>query len=635
MLASRLVSWCTSVFGARLFDGRWKDMDPLALLSDDDDDDDDDNNNKGGEHDNNAATPCRISEKELATDGGGGDVDEAEPEAKRCRVTVDFEALRRAGYVAGGAVSEQEEKAAAEVSLRTTFAALEAEKATRVAEEMAARWHGRDGAEQDEQKLCEEQNAEIGCEVPPDSIEVYDESGGGQLDDPWETFDAAEASLGKAIVDVMRGASFERPMPIQAHTWPILAAGRDLIGVAKTGSGKTLAFLLPCFAKLMSEKSASAAVKAGGGEDHLLPVHMQKQAAGAGAYSPQVLVLAPSRELVMQIETEAKKFSVATGISTLACYGGAGLRREQLGRLRERPDCVVGSVGRLNDFIGSEKHWFGVRTVRFLILDEADHMLGEGLSTEIRNITTDVETPHRQTMMFSATFDEQVRDLASWILRRPVEVRVGMRDPLRANKDVEQHVLIVKDERDKEGALKNILRKHYSPGARNPGKILVFCVDPETCDELAKKMRGLMSAGIDTLHSNRNQSDREKAILAFREGNVSVLFATNLAGRGLDIKEVKLVVNFDPPEDALDYVHRIGRTGRAGQRGSAITLLRRGPDGRAMAYIAQVMRRTGKFVPKDLIDALKQRRGRDMEFAAALLEGLCNFRYVDRNVTVL
>merc|ERR1712151_706695 len=137
--------------------------------------------------------------------------------------------------------------------------------------------------------------------------------------------------------------------------------------------------------------------------------------------------------------------------------------------------------------------------------------------------------------------------------------------------------------------------------------------------------------GLDTLHSNKNQSEREKAITAFKDGDVAVLIATNIAGRGLDIKAVKLVVNFDPPEDALDYVHRIGRTGQAGQKGSAVTLLRRGPDGRAMAYIAQVMRRTGKIVPKELIDALKQRRGRDREFAMQLLEGLCRFEHVERN----
>merc|ERR1712048_1189902 len=132
------------------------------------------------------------------------------------------------------------------------------------------------------------------------------------------------------------------------------------------------------------------------------------------------------------------------------------------------------------------------------------------------------------------------------------------------------------------------------------------------------------------LHSNLKQSGREKAMLAFRSGDAPILVATSVAGRGLDVKDIDLVVNFSPPEDALDYVHRIGRTGRAGQKGSAVTLLRKGPDGRAMAYIAQVMRRTGKTVPKELIDALKQRRGRDREFAMQLLEGLCNFEHVER-----
>lgn len=126
------------------------------------------------------------------------------------------------------------------------------------------------------------------------------------------------------------------------------------------------------------------------------------------------------------------------------------MRAVQLGRLRQHPECVVGTVGRLMDFIDNEKHWFGVRSVRFLVLDEADCMLGEGLSESIRKVTTDVETPHRQTMMFSATFDDQVRDLASWIIKRPVEVRVGMKDPLRANKDIDQRIIIVKDDADKE-----------------------------------------------------------------------------------------------------------------------------------------------------------------------------------------
>ncbi|CAE7286076.1 ddx17 [Symbiodinium sp. CCMP2592] len=258
----------------------------------------------------------------------------------------------------------------------------------------------------------------------------------------------------------MRGAGFTEPTPIQAQAWPILCSGRDLIGVARTGSGKTLAFLLPCFARLLKEGLRSRmGTGTGPNDDSSLPVQMQKQAAGPGAYSPEVLILAPSRELAAQIETEARRFTASTGIVTLACYGGEGTRRETLGRLRERPECVVGTVGRLIDFIENEKHWFGVRNVRFLILDEADAMIGEGLDANIRKITCDVETPRRQTMLFSATFADDVSDLATWISRHAVEVRVGMKDPLRANRDVKQEVIIVKDEFDKEGALKSTLRK--------------------------------------------------------------------------------------------------------------------------------------------------------------------------------
>uniref|UniRef100_A0A7S2Q6L6 RNA helicase n=1 Tax=Zooxanthella nutricula TaxID=1333877 RepID=A0A7S2Q6L6_9DINO len=400
-----------------------------------------------------------------------------------------------------------------------------------------------------------------------------------------------------------------------------------MIGVAKTGSGKTLAFLLPFFSRLLKEGLRPATAP---GSD--LPVQMQKQAAGPGAYSPDVLVLAPSRELAVQIETEGNKFTSTVGISALAAYGGEGLRRGQLGALRERPQCVVGTVGRLADFIENEAHWFSVKTVRFLVLDEADHMIGEGLSTNIRKITCDVESPHRQTALFSATFAEDVSDLATWITRHAVEVRVGMKDPLRANRDVDQRIMIVKDDGDKEGALKSLLRKQYASQAKNPGKVLIFAGSPEECDDVAKKLKiALNNANVETLHGNRKQVEREKAMLSFRSGEAPIMVATGVAGRGLDVKDIQMVVNYEPPEDGQDYVHRIGRTGRAGMKGVAVTLLRKGPDGRAMIYIAQVMRRTGLAVPPDLIYALKQRRGRDMCMAAEVLQGLCSFEQVDRS----
>eukprot|EP00933_Yihiella_yeosuensis_P042656 TRINITY_DN37298_c0_g1_i1.p1 TRINITY_DN37298_c0_g1~~TRINITY_DN37298_c0_g1_i1.p1 ORF type:complete len:602 (+),score=150.71 TRINITY_DN37298_c0_g1_i1:81-1886(+) len=582
-------------------------MDPLALLSDDEDEEE------------AAASPEASDEPQAKRQKSGGSFGGG----------LSFEALKKVGYGAEDDKLEAEKNAAL---LSSTFSALQ--------EQVAAN-RPQIPVHVEEKKKPEQTGtgADYGCDEAPEEIEVFDESaaprGEGDEDPwaPWSTYDIAEEKgLGKVLCDAMRGAGFAAPTPVQAQAWPIICAGRDLIGVARTGSGKTLAFLVPAFAIMLKEGLRS---KTG---ESALPVQMQKVAAGPGAYSPEVLVLAPSRELAAQIETEAKRFTKTTGIATLACYGGEGMRREMLGRLRERPEVVVGTVGRIIDFLDSEKHWFGVKTVRWLVLDEADAMIGDGLNDNIRKITCDVETPHRHTSMFSATFADDVRDLATWISRNPVEARVGMRDPLRANKDVKQEIIIVKDDYDKEGCLKNILRKQFGAQAqaqahmRNPGKVLIFAGDPDECDQLCKKLKaGINNANIETLHANKKQQEREKAMENFKNGDSPMMIATNVAGRGLDIKDITLVINYEPPEDGQDYVHRIGRTGRAGRKGTAITLLRKGPDGRAMIYITQVMRRTGLEVPKDLIEALKQRRGRDMSLAAQALEGLVKFEKVERD----
>ncbi|CAJ1459842.1 unnamed protein product, partial [Effrenium voratum] len=363
---------------------------------------------------------------EAEADVAGEDV--KEPEPKRARTDAEilgFEALRRVGY---GAEAEAEEAARAKASLEGSFCALQ----QKAKEEAASRFK----VEVVEQKE-EEDSHQMGCEEPPESIEVYDEQAAQRGEDaenqwpPWSTLEAAEEGLTKPLVDAMRAVGFTEPTPIQAQAWPILCSGRDLIGVARTGSGKTLAFLLPCFAILLKEGLRSRmGTGTGPGDDSSLPVQMQKQAAGPGAYSPEVLVIAPSRELAAQIETEARRFTAATGIVTLACYGGEGTRRETLGRLRERPECVVGTVGRLIDFIDNEKHWFGVKNVRFLILDEADAMIGEGLDANIRKITIDVETPRRQTMLFSATFADDATALRGslLVLLSLIGCAAGMRD---------------------------------------------------------------------------------------------------------------------------------------------------------------------------------------------------------------
>lgn len=594
-------------------------MDPLALLSDDDDDEEEAEASAGGAVAAGGAPEAKRPRTEDVF---------AVPEARHTAPQLDFEALKRAGYGDTYDYFFKDQQCAAD-SLRSSFAALDQ------AQTLARGPQAAVGSGASPAAASPSPEAEFGCEEPPDSIEVFDVQEQEQPA-PWLSFDEAEAPgcLDGQIVGVMRSAGFEAPTPIQAHTWPILASGRDLIGVAKTGSGKTLAFLLPFFSKLLAERGDSGAAQrkyAGTKGSCDLPAQMLKQAS-SGAYSPDVLVLAPSRELAVQIESEAAKFTAAVGITTLACYGGEGLRRQQVGELRERPQCIVATIGRLADFLENEKHWFSVRGVRLLVLDEADHMIGEGLSPNIRKITVDVETPNRQTALFSATFMDDLVTLATWITRHAVEVRVGMRDPLRANKDVDQRIMIVKDDADKEGALKSILRRQYGNSAASPGKTLVFAFDPEECESLQKKLRSALNhANVETLHGNRKQSEREKAMADFRSGVAPIMVATDIAGRGLDVKDIKMVIIYDPPEDGQTYVHRIGRTGRAGNKGVAYTLLRKGPDGRAMIYIAQVMRRTGIRVPDDLIAALKQRRGRDMGLAAETLQGLCNMEQIDRS----
>ncbi|CAE8688160.1 unnamed protein product, partial [Polarella glacialis] len=419
-----------------------------------------------------------------------------EPDAKRAKVqALDFQALQRVGYSAGAEGDEQE---AAKESLRNSYAAMQS-----IIQEESRPHNQEESADPSSLQAPEEVEAAapLGCQLPPDAIDVWDEDeeNSGGTPEPWKTFEEAEAGgMPTEVLAPMRKAGFPGPTMIQSVTWPILMAGRDLVGVAKTGSGKTLAFLLPCFAKLALEDPERRRTA-------------QNQVETDGTYSPAVLVLAPSRELASQIAEEAHKFKAAACITTAVCYGGSS-RSQQLGLLRKRPTCIVATVGRLCDYLRSEQNWFNVDHVRFLILDEADKMIDEGSDNQIRGITHGDGGSQRQTMMFSATFSDHVSDLASWILKRPVEIRVGVKDALRANPDINQQVVIVKDQLDKEGCVKGILRKHYAPGVKNAGKVLVFVASGDSCDELAKKLSKTISGKVETLHGNRVQKDREAAV---------------------------------------------------------------------------------------------------------------------------
>lgn len=380
--------------------------------------------------------------------------------------------------------------------------------------------------------------------VPHDSgVEVI-----GALVDPWETWDMVK--FPRHLLSLL---PFSAPTKIQQHAWPILWEGMDLIGIAKTGSGKTLAFLLPVFARMLVDGP------------------------------PAMVVLAPTRELACQIRCEAQKFPVRT----VSIYGGAP-KGPQLAEMRLMPHVVVATPGRLNDFLEPPAGYspgLDVGKVQYLVLDEADMMLDMGFEPQIRRIISKIPKD-RQTMMFTATWPVEVRRLATDFLRNPAEVRIGDANVLVANADIDQRVIFCSaSEKDAR------LRKQVEDSS---GPTLVFVSTKRMCEVLTRSFPGSV-----TIHGDRTQSERDSALAAFKSGAARVMIATNVAARGLDIKGVALVVNYDPAVKDEDYVHRIGRTGRGGERGTAVSLITQ-EDGRAALTIAEVMDRTGLPVPDDL-----------------------------------
>ncbi|CAE6929013.1 unnamed protein product [Symbiodinium sp. CCMP2592] len=386
--------------------------------------------------------------------------------------------------------------------------------------------------------------------------------GSGHLPSAWRTWE--EVTFPPRVRAPLVSAGFPAPTAIQQHSWPILTAGRDLIGVAKTGSGKTLAFLLPIFARLLESK-----------------VDLRGP--------PAALVLAPTRELACQIEAEAKRFGATAGMRAACLYGGAP-KGPQLAELRQRPQLLVATPGRLNDLLEPPPGLsvaVDVKSVRYLVLDEADRMLDMGFEPQIRKIIGGLPQD-RQTVMFTATWPLSIRRLAADFLRDAAEVRAGEVDELRVNPDITQQVVFCLDMREKEEWLDKILRESGNDQA------IVFVNTKRMCEVVSSRTPNSMA-----IHGDKDQRERDLALGHFKSGTVRVLVATDVAARGLDIKAVKLVVNFDPPNREEDYVHRVGRTGRAGQKGLAWTLLTN-EDGAAARSIADIFKRMELPVPAEL-----------------------------------
>ncbi|KAM3349332.1 hypothetical protein ACQJBY_022410 [Aegilops geniculata] len=308
---------------------------------------------------------------------------------------------------------------------------------------------------------------------------------------------------------------------------------------------------------------------------------------------PTVLVLAPTRELATQILEEAVKFGRSSRISSTCLYGGAP-KGPQLRDLERGVDVVVATPGRLNDILEMRK--ISLKQVSYLVLDEADRMLDMGFEPQIRKIVRDIPSG-RQTLMYTATWPKEVRRIADELLVHPVQVTIGSVDELVANKAITQHVEVVTPS-EKLRRLEQILRSHDSGS-----KILIFCTTKRMCDQLSRTLNRQFGAAA--IHGDKSQNEREKVLSQFRSGRSPILVATDVAARGLDIKDIRVVINYDFPTGVEDYVHRIGRTGRAGATGLAYTFLC-DQDSKYVADLIKILEGADQDVPPELLDMVSR-----------------------------
>ncbi|KAJ3197348.1 hypothetical protein HK101_004224, partial [Irineochytrium annulatum] len=353
----------------------------------------------------------------------------------------------------------------------------------------------------------------------------------------------AHFGLGNVLLSVISKQGFSEPTGIQKQAIPVALSGRDIIGIAKTGSGKTAAFLWPMI------------------------THMLDQPELEKTDGPIGLILAPTRELAQQIYAEAKKYAKPLGLKSAVVFGGAS-KGDQFKELRFGAiDILVATPGRLIDMIKMKAT--NLRRVSFLVLDEADRMFDFGFEPQIRSIANGIR-PDRQTLLFSATFQKRVESLARDILTEPIRISVGVAG--QANSDVTQIVAVLDDDTRKWGWLTARL-----PQFVQEGSVVVFISRKVGVDELAMNLQK-HGFNCSALHGDMVQNERQKVIHDFKAQKVKVLVSTDVAGRGLDIKSVKVVVNYDVARDIDAHVHRCGRTGRAGEKGKAYTLITKAED---------------------------------------------------------
>ncbi len=361
----------------------------------------------------------------------------------------------------------------------------------------------------------------------------------------------ADLGLHPDVLQAVQSAGYTHPTPIQALAIPLALEGRDLIGLAQTGTGKTAAFALPILNQLMG-----------------------------GPHRARALILTPTRELCVQVEENFRKYAEHSGLRTLAVYGGVALE-PQTKALKKGVDIVIATPGRLLDHLERQNVVFD--DLEILVLDEADRMLDMGFAPQINRVVAEIPK-YRQTMLFSATMPPEVEALSRKYLRKPHVIQVGRRSMAAIGVT---HAVYPVPRIRKTQLLTELLKN------KEMDSVLIFTRTKHGADRVVRDLR---QAGIQAtaMHGDKTQKERTRALDDFKDGTMRVLVATDVAQRGLDVSGITHVINFDVPQEPEDYVHRIGRTGRADSSGDAYTLM--SPD--EIAMVRTIERVIGQEIPR-------------------------------------
>lgn len=365
----------------------------------------------------------------------------------------------------------------------------------------------------------------------------------------------SDLALNPLLLKALQACDYTQPTPIQAKVIPLILQGKDVIAAAPTGTGKTASFVLPVLDRLSAAKRRAAPGR------------------------PRILILTPTRELAEQITKSALSYGRFLNFSISTVIGGMGYQR-QLNALTRPLDIIVATPGRLMDYI--ENHNLNLSSVDMLVLDEADRMLDMGFIHAVKKIIQ-CTASQRQTLLFSATFDQRIANLTRGIMQNPERISIAKEKDQPVN--IEQQLFLVKDRQHKSQLLNQLLQ------SENIYKAIIFSATKRNADKLAKQLcqQGYQAAG---LHGDMRQNQRNKVLENMRRDRLQLLVATDVAARGIDITGITHVINYDFPKSTEDYVHRIGRTGRAGQTGVAISM--------ALAdearHVKQVERYTGQRI---------------------------------------